>query len=340
MKPFCDLSTTPFSKSLNQFSHQLIKAIPGDIVRCLGVEVTRLKDPIDVLLALDIENLNRAAQSVAFEPSHQFLESHLKHLASSQHIDEAIDHIWLEFDYQHPNQFSTFLGYPGNIQSDRDRQCLLRLLKPTLISPNACIKSRQIYRTIQARLNNSNLMHKINMGGHVISEAGWMERGSHSHIKILVTPGYQQQPSKLLKNLLSQLAHTAIKNELLLPLSKIDDIEQEPLNVHLSLALGPQTLRAAVEISHTPTQDSYQFDTNFCLNIQELPGLKNRSRDLFKELSKWPTFESINKTSATNLQLSHIKVPFSESSVQTERSKFYIRILPLATASHCHKSKP
>ena len=323
------LSTTPLGMSVGQCGRELLSRLPAKIVRCVGLEITTLGEPIDLLIAMGVEHLGLAAQSLGVDPTQTHIHMYLERLAKMHNIHPYVDHLWLELDHAHPDRFSTFLGYPGNIQSKDDRISLLSLVGLALISNDAEESSLQAFRRIQHKLKDSHLVSKIEAGGHIISEVGWMDRPQDCHLKLLIAPGYRKHPAKLIENLFGPSVFAALSKQVFSPLSKGCNTEPISLSVHLSLALGPHSLKTALEISHTPTQKASGFDTEFCNNIKQLPGLETRATQVFDQLRAMAMATSDRASTPIQTRLSHIKIPFSGTAARPESSKFYIRLLPL-----------
>lgn len=340
MSVFSNISTSTFGPFIHPSSLLLMNSLPSRIVRCLGLEISSIGSGIDLLLAIDLENLDQAAISLNNIPGQERLQLQLKNLARQPSLKTMIDHLWLELDYQHPDCCSTFLGFPGNVQSPAERERLLAMMEEALIEKTDAQESNRVYQAIRNILASSGLLERINSGGHIISEVGWMDRPGNNHLKLLITPGYRQHASTFLQNLLGEAIADGIKTSILATLSNVTNIENEPLNLHLSVAINHESLRVAVEISHTPTQESCQYDTEFCHNILQLSGLAQRGAKIFKQFQAWNQSQDAESAKALISQLSHIKIPLAALSVNIDDSKFYIRLLPRMPSKLGYKSKP
>jgi hypothetical protein len=282
------------------------------------------RDGMDLLIALPVEKLQRAAQMLSGISKMEQIHSHLNQLSKQRFIHQYVDHIWLELDQDHPEQFSTFLGYPGNVQQDNERIAMLDLVAKCLINQELNGSSYHALKLILEYLKTSRLLKQINAGGHIISEVGWMNRMEQSHLKLLITPGYRRSPLDLLSNLFDANMQTMIKEQIIRPLSTIEEPETDPLNIHVSVAVDLDGTRAAVEVSHTPTQNSFRFDTDFCKKIQHFSGQGTQMMPLFQRI------KSIQKQSVgkgVRLQLSHLKVSVETEPSSAYKKKIYVRVL-------------
>ena len=320
-----NLSDHPLASSICPWGQQLLSRLPLQTVSCIGLEFSRATSPVDLLIALPVEQLGQAARSLRSRNHQDGVPAFLEHLCLQTNLRGRVDHAWLELDHQSPGRFSAFLGHPGNLQGAQERRALLQLVESCLVQAECESSSRQVLTQIQQRWQNSGLMSRLEAGRHVLSEVGWMNRGDASHLKLLITPGYRQQPLALMERLFGPAMAARLDRQLLTPACTGIDIEREPLNVHISLALGTTALRAAVEISHSPTQQACDFQTLFCRNLQQLPGMGRHAQAVLEHLQ---TTQRSAGQSALRAQFSHIKIPISEGIANLERSKYYVRLLP------------
>lgn len=333
MAGFIDLCQHPLAPQICPWALELLSQLPVASIRCIGLEFASATGPVDLLLAIPIERLRQAASSLHRGHAQQQLGICLQGLEQQSNRCSGVDHLWLELDHDRPGTFSTFLGHPGNVQHHQERLALLELVECCLNQPDREPSATAALEQIKQRLRNSTLLQRIQQGRHVLSEVGWMNRGDASHLKLLVTPGYQQHPRALLENLLGTSLTTTIQQQVLDPLSDQIDTNKEPLNVHLSLALGPTALRAALEISHSPSQDSDHFQSAFCQGLQRLPGFRNRACSL---IAHWQNSQRQSEVNGVNGQLSHLKIPITAAQPQLEASKYYLRLIP----RHDQSSRP
>ena len=326
-----DLRQHPLAPQICPWALQLLSQLPAASIRCIGLEFASATGPVDLLLAIPIECLSQAATCLNRGQEQQQIGMCLQRLEQQSSLCSGVDHLWLELDHDRPGTFSTFLGHPGNVQGHQERLTLLEMCERCLIQPGREAGSTTALAQIKQRLRNSRLLQRIQQGRHVLSEVGWMNRGDASHLKLLITPGYQQRPKALLEHLLGHTLTATIEQQLLDPLSDQIDTNQEPLNVHLSLALGPSVLRAALEISHSPSQESGHFRSAFCQNLQQLPSLRNQASDMIEH---WQSSQSKARSDGMNIQLSHLKIPISAAQLQLDAIKYYLRLIPVQDQSN------